>query len=387
MRVETSKERLWARLVKPLLWPVLSAQALLVALSGLVCLTLWWALPHSFSWTSTAWLGLAILVGSSLNVMIFLAMLRQRLATQEASLVELLEDGERWLADAERREGRDLALEAVPDDPRDRISRLMAGMRALCDACWSSTGATEFDSGDEHAKLLEALESRERRLDQLLVGQQRAREESRLKSGYLTHLQRELGPLMASLEKALIRAPGSSLGESELDGTTARHELRERLTDVSVLLANLAGEAPPGQSEALLHRQARVLIVDDGPVNLMLARQVLEGQGLIVEAVTSGAEALERKMQVDFDLVLMDIYMADMDGVATSCRWREREARRQDAHRSILVALTANASDEDRRRFREAGMDDCLAKPYRPQALVAVVQRWLPGRVAEPEVS
>lgn len=383
MRAETRKERLWAQLVKPLLWPVLTAQAVLVALCVLVGLTLWWALPHTFSWSRTAWLGLALLAGSSLNVMIFLAMLRQRLATREASLVELLEDSERWLANAERREGRIPALDTVPDDPRDRIIRLLAGMRALCDAHWPPSETSVFEGGDEHAKLVEALESRERRLDQLLVSQQRAREESRLKSDYLTHLQRELGPLMASLGKMLAQAPDSALHRPDPASTQALHDLRERLTDVSVLLSNLTGEAHVRDGQALRHRQPRVLIVDDGPVNLMLARQVLEGQGFVVEAVTSGAEALERKMQADFDLVLMDIYMADMDGVATSYQWREREAHRQDAHRSILVALTANVSDEDRQRFREAGMDDCLAKPYRPQALVELARRWLPGRVED----
>ncbi|HSP57315.1 MAG TPA: response regulator [Halomonas sp.] len=383
MRVETRKERLWARLVKPVLRPVLMAQALLVALCLLVCLTLWWALPQGLSWSDTAWLGLVLFAGSSLNVMIFLAMLRRRLASQEASLVELLEDGEQRMADVERREGSVLALEPVPDDPRDRLIRLLAGMRALYDAHGASPDTAVVGSGDDHAKLIEALKSRERHLDQLLVRQQRARDESRLKSGYLLHLKRELGPLMTSLDKILIQAPGSPSRDSAPAATQALHELRNRLADVSILLSNLTGDALTKRSGALPQRRLRVLIVDDGPVNLMLARQVLEGQGLIVEAVTSGAEALERKMQTDFDLVLMDIYMADMDGVATSHRWREREARRQDSHRSILIALTANVSDEDRQRFREAGMDDCLAKPYRPQALVELVRRWLPGRVGD----
>jgi CheY-like chemotaxis protein len=120
-----------------------------------------------------------------------------------------------------------------------------------------------------------------------------------------------------------------------------------------------------------------VLIVDDGPVNLTLARQVLERQGLEVTTATSGEQALVRLEEHAFDLVLMDIFMPGMDGEETSRRWREREAGLASRRRSVLVALTANASEEDRRRFHEAGMDDFLAKPYRPQALVDMVRQWL----------
>ncbi len=70
-----------------------------------------------------------------------------------------------------------------------------------------------------------------------------------------------------------------------------------------------------------------MLIVDDGPVNLMLAQQVLERQGLQVVTAASGSEALQRLGEMPVDLIFMDIFMADMDGVETCRLWREREAR------------------------------------------------------------
>ena len=155
----------------------------------------------------------------------------------------------------------------------------------------------------------------------------------------------------------------------------------ERLADAVVLLENL-GEAAGGpevSSRPTCAARGRILIVDDGPVNLTLARQVLERQGLDVETATSGREALSRREETAFDLVLMDIFMPDMDGMEPSRYWRDREAHGPDRQRSVLVALTANASEEDCRRFRQAGMDDYLAKPYRPQALIDLVWRWLPG--------
>nr|WP_255777278.1 response regulator [Halomonas desiderata] len=131
--------------------------------------------------------------------------------------------------------------------------------------------------------------------------------------------------------------------------------------------------ASAGQDEPL-----RVLVVDDGPVNRMLASQLLEAQGLRVDSVASGPEALEQQQRLFYDLVLMDIFMPDMDGIEAARRWREQETLAPEAGRSILVALTANATDSDRQRFVEAGMDDYLAKPYGPRELIDLLRQWRP---------
>ncbi|MFY0991042.1 response regulator [Halomonas sp. C05BenzN] len=459
MRIDSSRERLWSRLVRPILWPVLLAQAALVVLCLIVALLLWWMMPTHASWSTTFWLTLVLLLGSSMNVLVFLTLLRQRLAACEAAFDDHLGTAERHLDQLQPALSERPALprpDAPEADPSACLARLVAGLGALVEAqgrvprIERMLGSTsrpvllarhgrvlaanaameellgqgelrglslgqllpvdEAESDGErvvvraagashpsarwlrvqledrlgHALvLLEDLASRERHLDQLRVGRQRAQEESRLKSGYLTHLRRELKPLMASLDEVLDQEA------APVPGDDARHpallELRERLADISVLLANLAGESPTPLGGVPGSRATRVLIVDDGPVNLMLARQVLEGQGLSVETATSGAEALEWFGREAFDLVLMDIFMPGMDGVETSRRWRGQEAERGDGRRSVLVALTANASEADRRRFRQAGMDDYLAKPYRPQALVDRVRRWLPDSFDKPE--
>ncbi|MGJ7460016.1 response regulator [Halomonas sp. MA07-2] len=225
------------------------------------------------------------------------------------------------------------------------------------------------------------LARREQRLDRLAAGRERAREESRLKSDYLTLLGRELLPLKARLD-SLLTAEDEPLSDPQ---RRTLGELRERLGDLAVLLEGISGEEPAAASPPPVRRASRVLIVDDGPVNLMLARQVLERQGFEVRTATSGAEALACLEQVPFDLVLMDIFMPGMDGMEASRRWRDVEAERYPDHRSVLVALTANASEEDRQRFAEAGLDDYLAKPYRPQQLIERVRRWLPAQLDAPD--
>ncbi|MCE8018172.1 response regulator [Halomonas sp. MCCC 1A17488] len=220
----------------------------------------------------------------------------------------------------------------------------------------------------------------------LLAARERAREDSRLKSRYLTLLQRELEPLLSELAREM-------KGDDDSRSDPCRHaHLSERIADILLLISSLAGEQgatalrdmrlPSGQAAPL-----RVLVVDDGPVNRMLASQVMERQGLRVDCVASGLEALEQQHRQAYDLVLMDIFMPGMDGVEAARRWREQEAQQPDAGRSVLVALTANATESDRRRFDEAGMDDYLAKPYGPRELIELLQRWRPDAFEESPVT
>ncbi|WP_299235960.1 response regulator [uncultured Halomonas sp.] len=240
--------------------------------------------------------------------------------------------------------------------------------------------ATEARLRRQVRDLQDDLAHRKQRLSRLMAWRERTRESSRLKSDYLSLMGRELRRLRLRLDE--LASEHSSNPDAE---ASMVDELRERLAGMNELLEGVAGEEGGSSSTRPTARQGRVLIVDDGPVNLMLAQQVLEREGLRVTAVTSGSEALALQAQEHFDLVLMDIFMEDMDGMETSRRWREQERAGHVANGSVLVALTANVRDDDRRRFIEAGLDDVLAKPYRPQELVERVTRWLPEHLAEPE--
>ncbi len=120
--------------------------------------------------------------------------------------------------------------------------------------------------------------------------------------------------------------------------------------------------------------RARILLVEDNPVNQLVAKGMLAKLGCQVELATQGVEALARLEEEAFDLVLMDCNMPMMDGYEATRRIRER------GHWPGLpiVALTANAMPEERDRCRAAGMDDYLAKPFRREDLLAVVDRWVP---------
>ena len=118
----------------------------------------------------------------------------------------------------------------------------------------------------------------------------------------------------------------------------------------------------------------RVLLAEDNAVNALLARALLQREGCTVERVARGDEAVEAARGGGFDLVLMDLRMPGLDGLAATA------ALRAAGVRTPVVALTANAFDDDRRACREAGLDGFLAKPLDPSALRAVLARW--GRPA-----
>ncbi len=121
-----------------------------------------------------------------------------------------------------------------------------------------------------------------------------------------------------------------------------------------------------------------ILLVDDEFINITLAEALLGRLGLSVRAVTNGREAVaEWKKRQDFDCILMDIQMPEMDGFEAVARIRSLEA---GGDHVPIIAMTAHALDEDRRRCLSAGMDDFISKPIDPDMLTLLLQRYLcPG--------
>ena len=126
----------------------------------------------------------------------------------------------------------------------------------------------------------------------------------------------------------------------------------------------------------------QVLLVEDNPVNALVAEAILQHAGVAVTTVSDGLAAVEWLDRRQADLVLMDCQMPGMDGFEATRQIRRREQQRAWP-RVPIVALTANAHDADRQRCLEAGMDDHLAKPFSKEALLAVLERYVGGQPFE----
>ncbi len=145
------------------------------------------------------------------------------------------------------------------------------------------------------------------------------------------------------------------------------------------VLAGAVPGAPPRAAQPLEategHLVGHVLLVEDNPVNLAMAKAMLRKLGLSMDVAVNGAEAVERFCQHRFDLVLMDCQMPVMDGYEATATIRRLPGG--GAADLPIVALTANAMQGDAQKCLDAGMNAFLAKPYTLSALRATLEAWL----------
>ncbi len=121
-------------------------------------------------------------------------------------------------------------------------------------------------------------------------------------------------------------------------------------------------------------RGMRVLVAEDTPVNQKLAGALLHILGCASDLAVNGKEAVEKVAQNQYDIVLMDIMMPVMDGLAAT------EAIRSSGNQTLpIIAVTASVSQEDHDKCLAAGLNDFLPKPIDPQQLKEVLVRWGPA--------
>jgi len=166
--------------------------------------------------------------------------------------------------------------------------------------------------------------------------------------GFKAYLAEPLGP--GSLVEALLLVTSNSVDDGEM---ITRHWLRERRTELRVLLA------------------------EDSPINQKLAVRLLARRGHDVSVVDDGRKAVEAYLAGEFDIILMDVQMPELDGFGATSEIRKFEA--ESGTRIPIIALTAHAMAGDEERCLEAGMDAYVSKPFRPEELFVTVEQLAGG--------
>jgi two-component system sensor histidine kinase/response regulator len=180
------------------------------------------------------------------------------------------------------------------------------------------------------------------------------------------------------LTSAGFRGDGARCRELGIKGYLTKPVKRSDLLDaINVVL----GSPSRGESSLVtLHSlrenrgRLRILLVEDNRTNQLLAMGLLEKRGHEVAVAENGADALETLDKQTFDLVLMDVQMPGMDGLQATQAIRKNESK--SGKHIPIIAMTAHAMVGDQERCLEAGMDDYISKPIRPQQLVEVLERY-----------
>ena len=183
----------------------------------------------------------------------------------------------------------------------------------------------------------------------------------------------------SSLPILVVSAYGNFLSSEQVENLAPIEQLARPLSRQVLLqalrriLGQGAAQAAEQHSEPQRSRRARVLLVEDNPVNQLVAKGMLGKLGCEVLLANHGGEALTLLETQTVDLILMDCNMPVMDGYETT-----RQIRQKSEFAELpIIALTANALSDERERCRAAGMDDYLAKPFRKDELAVLLDQWL----------
>ena len=116
-----------------------------------------------------------------------------------------------------------------------------------------------------------------------------------------------------------------------------------------------------------------ILLAEDNLINQKFALKALEMKGHNVLVANNGAEAISLWENEEFELILMDVQMPQMDGLEATRQIRSKEINKNDGKKTLIVAMTAHAMKGDREKCLDAGMDGYLTKPIRPTRLFSIV--------------
>jgi two-component system sensor histidine kinase/response regulator len=216
-----------------------------------------------------------------------------------------------------------------------------------------------------------------------VLAKRTSEEANRAKSELIARMSRELRtPITSVLGRADRLFESGLTTEQRLEVTLLRDAGQSLLAKIDdflgvskvALASDQISADPPASVEGALDSRARILVAEDDAMIGEIMETILSAAGHEVVLVHNGTEAIATLNASDFDLVLMDVQMPEMDGIAATRRIRELGSSR--ARNMPIIAVTSFAAPQDVERCRAAGMTDHIAKPFNHDELLRLVAKW-----------
>ena len=196
-------------------------------------------------------------------------------------------------------------------------------------------------------------------------------------------LTKEIKKLFPAMPVILLSSVGNDMGKnysalfsSVLSKPVKQNTLWAKIADVFRKEKHVPLEKPNGHSISILNFSEqfplRILIAEDNPINQQLAMIVLTKMGYEPEIAETGKEAVDKHHAEQYDLILMDVQMPEMDGMEAT-----RIIRSAGGDETVIIAMTANAMQGDKEACLKAGMNDYISKPFKPDDIAVLLLKWV----------
>ncbi|MFI4913288.1 MAG: PAS domain S-box protein [Sedimentisphaeraceae bacterium JB056] len=179
------------------------------------------------------------------------------------------------------------------------------------------------------------------------------------------------------ISKKLVEILGGDIGVESQIGKGSKFWFTSKFEKIVNQDNQSRKDAPEdNQPMNITFSECHILVAEDNPINQKVAVGILEKLGIKADVAENGHEAIKALENKTYDLVLMDVQMSVMDGIKATEIIRSGDCK-IDNPQLPIIAMTANAMDKDRKECLDAGMDDYISKPFTPNSLSMVLERWM----------